>query len=105
MEDDIVALLALDAQAKGLFPTHLATDQWANLVAAGDALAGQHWLLAYEGVLKGWLDDAGPEVEAHGFFRVLRDAGVFFYEVDPVHDPFGGPAAPLPGGLLPDSSL
>jgi hypothetical protein len=105
MEDDLVALLALDADAKGRFPRELDKTTWSSLVDSGDALLSQHWLLAYEGARTGWIDAAIDEVTAHPFFHPLHEADVYFYRTDFIHDPFKGPAAPLPGGLLPDTSL
>ena len=105
MEDDLVALLALDADRKGRFATPLDRTSWETLVGTGDALSGQHWLLAYEATRKGWLGSAAPEVAGHPFFELLLKNDVFFYDEHVVHQPFRGPAAPLPGGFLPDSSL
>src|SRR6266508_56705 len=51
MEDDIVALLALHADVRGLFQTGvLDRTQWAAIAASADAAEAEHWLLAY-GVL------------------------------------------------------
>jgi hypothetical protein len=104
MEDDIVALLALDANARGRFPGGaLDTDGWEALVGYSRALKSDHWLLAYEATQKGWLTSAAPRVAADPFFSLLLRHGVYFYELAPTRDPFTGPAAPLPGGTIPES--
>ena len=49
MEDDIVALLAMHAAARDLFPNgSLTKNSWATLVSQPEVLNGEHWLLAYE---------------------------------------------------------
>lgn len=102
MDDDFVALLALDAQARGRLPAAgLDTARWEALLD-GDALSGGHWLLAYEGVIKGWLPAAEDAVRSDPFFNRLLQRGVGFYDPDPQRDPFTGPAAPPPGAPLPD---
>lgn len=100
VEDDFVALLALDASARGCFAGG-AVDVtfWESLVADEDALEGDHWLLAYEGVARGWMPTASSSLASDGFFASMRQTGVHFYEPNPSRQPFTGPAAPLPGGL------
>ncbi len=99
VEDDFVALLALDAVSRGQFPSG-ALDQsfWESLVSDPDALQGNHWLLAYEGVTRTWLATAAAQVAADPFFSELNQAQVHFYDPNPTRAPFSGPAAPLPGG-------
>ena len=47
MEDDFVALLALDASDRGLFGRHAVdSSKWEILTDYDDVLAGPHWLLA-----------------------------------------------------------
>jgi hypothetical protein len=84
MGDNFVALLALDAQAKGRFPsTDLDLTNWETLVGAADAPNGQHWLLAYEGTAQGWLESARPGVERDSFLSILKDRDVRFYDTEP----------------------
>lgn len=46
MCDDIVALLALDADSRGLFPSGaLDPTAWSNLASNTDELKSDHWLL------------------------------------------------------------
>jgi hypothetical protein len=103
MEDDFVALLALDAHARGLYGKHaLDLSRWEALTDYDEVLAGPHWLLAYEGAVRGWLQAPSKRVEADSFFKVLKAHDVRFYDGDQSRNPFTGPAGPLPGGLVPD---
>jgi hypothetical protein len=106
MEDDFVALLALDANARGRFGADpIDTSAWETLVDYDEVLMGEHWLLAYEGAAQGWIGTSVPRVQADPFFNVLLANGVHFYDPDPEHDPFTGPAGPLGGAPLPDSYM
>jgi hypothetical protein len=106
MEDDFVALLALDAEARGVFRAGvLDKSAWEALVDYDDVLLGDHWLLAYEGTLHGWVASAATRVRSDPFFSVLQRGGVHFYDPHPARAPFTGPAGPLPGAPIPDSYL
>jgi hypothetical protein len=104
MEDDFVALLALHADSSGRFPAGaLDKTNWETLINYDAVLKGDHWLLAYESTRKNWLTSAQPRVAADPFFSILLKGGVYFYDENPVRDPFTGPAAPLPGTTIPES--
>jgi hypothetical protein len=81
MEDPVVALLALDAHSKGLTPSGYTFDHFATHMTTED-LYGDHWLLAYEANVKGWLPSAGPtdNVDADPCFNYLKEQGVSFYD-------------------------
>ncbi|MEI7685651.1 MAG: RNA-directed DNA polymerase [Planctomycetota bacterium] len=97
MDDDIVALLALDADTRGLFPTgSLDRFEWNGLVSLPNALTDEHWLLAYEANRKGWI--SCPAVASHPFFSVLYKAKISFYDGKKTLTSFVGPAASLPAG-------
>lgn len=99
MEDDVVALLALDANSRGHFPPNaLDVTRWAQLVALPGALEDEHWLLSYEANGHGWLVCAA--VATHSFFGVLQQNGVRFYDPTQRLTNFTGPAAAVPGGGL-----
>ena len=103
MEDDFVALLALDASDRGLFGDHhLDTSRWEALTDYDGVMAGPHWLLAYEGAVRKWLDAPSDRIAEDDYFKILRRRKVRFYDEDPSRNPFTGPAGPLPGGLVPD---
>ena len=56
MNDDVVALLALDAESRSIFPAGaLSTTTWSNFLSDPDALKTEHWLLAYEANQRGCL--------------------------------------------------
>ena len=103
MEDDLVALLALDASSRGLFGSHhVDSSNWETLTDYDGVMAGPHWLLAYEGSVRKWLIAPTRRIGKDPFFKILRRRRVRFYDTDPSRSPFTGPAGPLPGGLVPD---
>lgn len=99
MEDDIVALLALNAAADGLFaPGELTANTWSTLVSQPDALTGEHWLLAYEANFHGWLKT--PAVAQDPTFSAMSDAKVSFYDPEQVKPQFPKAGRAVPGGSL-----
>lgn len=80
MDDSVVALLALDAQSRGLIPSKLNTTRWEAHMTTED-LHDRQWLLAYEANIKGWLPSAsgGDHVLADPNFRYLKHMKVEFY--------------------------
>jgi hypothetical protein len=82
MDDDIVALVALDMNEQGLLPS-LKPTLWSSRMTA-ENLYSDHWLLAYEAYIKGWLPSRGgvDYIASDGFFSLLRQSGVIFYNVD-----------------------
>ena len=60
MDDDVVALLALQCEAGAVLPSgSLDRRFWTTSVAPPDAAVSDHWLLAYEGHVNGWLPNPG----------------------------------------------
>lgn len=103
LEDDFVALLALDASSRGLFSgRQVDCSNWETLTDYDGVLSGRHWLLAYEGGVRKWLTAPARRVTRDPFFKVLKKRRVQFYDTDPSRSPFTGAAGPLPGGLVPD---
>jgi len=82
-DNPFVALLALHADQAGLVPAGLDTTLWGSHMTQ-DALYGEHWILAYEANVKGWLPsvDPGDHVAADANFAFLKTAGVSFYDVN-----------------------
>lgn len=78
--DSAIVLLALHAEARGLTAHAIDKTQWISLLGP-DALYGEHWLLAYESSVKGWLTSGIDHVGADANFRWMRDLGVEFYDV------------------------
>lgn len=87
--DSVVALLALDAYNQGLAPS-LNISNWAAKMNTKE-LFEEHWLLAYEANVQGWLASGGrrDHVSADPQFGFLKAAGVKFYNpvVRPVVPP------------------
>jgi hypothetical protein len=101
MDDDVVALLALEASQQSLFPPgSLDLHLWQTLVLAPGALQADHWLLAYEAHRQGWL--SVPEMNTHRVFRPMADAGVNFFDRAQNVPQFPLAAGPIPGGDLED---
>lgn len=84
IDDDIVALLALDADARGMVQGGLAASDWAAQLDE-HALRGAHWLLAYEAAAHGWLGDASGvrAVKDDRDFGPLLRAGVRLFDPAP----------------------
>jgi len=78
MDDDIVALVALNLQALGLFPT-VSMAVWRKAMAP-QHLYSEHWLLSYEALEHGWLTAKSDYVATDPVFSVLRKHHVRFYD-------------------------
>ena len=102
-DDPVVALLALDCEQNGLVSKPLDKTLWSSHMTQ-DGLYDEHWLLAYEANLKGWLPNAGPgdHVAADTNFSFLKANGVHFYEPNLATPPA---AAPVPLPTLPTLSI
>jgi hypothetical protein len=101
MDDNIVALLALDADTSGLFPKGSVDRQlWTNTANQPDVLTSENWLLAYEANRQGWLNC--PAVAADHAFSGMRAAGISFYDGSRNVPQFPNAARGLPGGAIPD---
>jgi reverse transcriptase-like protein len=101
-DDPIVALLALDCEQHGLVSKPLDKILWTSHMTQ-DSLYDEHWLLAYEANVKGWLPNAGPtdHVAADMNFGFLKNNGVYFYDAGLAAPPT---AAPVPLPTLPTVS-
>ena len=79
MDDDIVALVALDLAQLGLLNTS-GFSKWRNHMTAGN-LYDAHWLIAYEALEQGWLPSryGNAYVAGDDFFSILSSHGVRFY--------------------------
>lgn len=80
--DDVVSLLLLDARRKGLINARGALAHLGKVVD-GRAFEGEHWLLAYEGIRKGWLRPRGSGVaafRANPHATALLQSRVTFYD-------------------------
>jgi len=80
MNDSIVAILMLDAKAKGLISSSVNFDHFRSYMTTGD-LYGEQWLLAYEANVKHWLPSVrGDHVNRDSCFSFLKAHGVYFYD-------------------------
>lgn len=81
MNDSIVAILMLDARAKGLVSSSVDFSQFESYMSSKD-LYGEQWLLAYEANVKGWLPSTskGDYVAQDTCFGYLKSRGVYFYD-------------------------
>ena len=107
MEDDFVALLALDGRLRDVVTADLDVSRWATWAAAPDALENEHWLLAFEATSRGWLPGPPPAgtAPAPAYFANLAQQSVRFYDTHPTHVGFTGASAPFPGGFLRNASI
>lgn len=100
MEDSVVALLALDAESKGVFTNKLDKSIWKEYMTK-DSLFGEHWLLSYEANIKNWLRGVKKidNVSQNRWFKYLKQNNVSFYNEDASKFKYlPKAAAPLPGG-------
>ena len=81
MMDSVVALLALDAQNRGLINPTTSFTKWESVMTR-DELYGEQWLLCYEANVKGWLPSlgGGDHVATDPNFGFLKANGVSFYD-------------------------
>jgi hypothetical protein len=77
MRDSIVALLALDARARSLVDGDLDTELWSRLVSR-EQLHGEHWLLAYEAPVHGWLGTT-EHISSDRCYSLLLENEINFY--------------------------
>ena len=81
MSDSVVALLALDANARGLVRGGLDLSNWGSYMDQA-SLREEQWLLSYEANVKQWLlsPGAADHVGADSSFGFLKSHGVEFYD-------------------------
>ena len=83
MEDSVVAILALDALAKGLISNNVNLTLWSSKMIQQE-LYEESWLLSYEANVKGWLPSIGGQdhVDNEQNFAFLKQSGVHFYDAN-----------------------
>jgi hypothetical protein len=77
--NSFVALVSLDLMNMGLCEGNISLATWNSILTAG-GLYGEHWMLAYEGAVKGWLAPRADFVGRDAVFSAMRDRGVSFYD-------------------------
>lgn len=80
-QDCIVALIALDMRNSNLIP-RLDVSSWHYVIREPGELYDEHWLLAYESKIKGWMKLRGVpnHVSNDSFFSILLNNSVSFYD-------------------------
>lgn len=80
VDDDIVALVALDLEAQSQLP-QIQSKLWESRITK-ENLYSNHWLLAYEACSQGWLEphDGSPFLVEDPFFSLLSKNNVRFYD-------------------------
>jgi hypothetical protein len=103
MDDSIVALLLLDAEAQGLLPAAIGSTIWEDFMTQLE-LYGEQWLLSYEGRLKGWraTKGGGDHIASDPNWAWMRAHNVSFYTpvTRPVAPPVTAVAALMTKGRL-----
>lgn len=81
MNDSIVAILMLDARAKGFVSSSVSLDHFQSFMTT-DNLYEDQWLLAYEADVKHWLPSVtrNNHVNKDMYFSFLKRNGVYFYD-------------------------
>jgi hypothetical protein len=81
MNDSVVAILMLDAKAKGLVSSSVNFSHFESYMNGKD-LYGEQWLLAYEANVKNWLPSISKRdyVQQDTCFGFLKNRGVYFYD-------------------------
>jgi Reverse transcriptase (RNA-dependent DNA polymerase) len=102
-DDPVVALLALDCEHHGLVSKPLDKTLWSPHMTR-EGLYDEHWLLAYEASVKGWLPTTGggDHVVADPNFGFLKANGVSFYDPSQA---VPAVAAPVPLPTLPTITI
>nr|WP_249665452.1 RNA-directed DNA polymerase [Mucilaginibacter sp. Bleaf8] len=79
--NSIVCLSVLDVHASGFIPKGISKAIWSGLLKK-ENLYNEYWLIAYEAVIKGWLNPTKDYIAEDPFFNVLRLNNVQFYDVN-----------------------
>jgi hypothetical protein len=80
INEDVIALVALDARNRGLIPAGTSFPVWEANVCP-DGLRDSHWLLAYEATVKNWLSPGPSPLASNRAFRDLQTREITFYSV------------------------
>ena len=74
-----LGLILLDMQSKGLCIASLPKDMWVSKITKERVSSDWIWLLAYEGIRHGWLNDPSKTM-ASPFFRAMASRDIVFYD-------------------------
>lgn len=76
--NDIIILLYLHMRHSRLITRTVDVSSWESLLTK-DNLYSEHWLVAYEAKVRGWLPSVDNYIEDDEFFKFLSDNDVRFY--------------------------
>lgn len=79
VQSSAIRLLLLDMSSKGLCITPAPTQKWEEEFNEKSVLSDWSWLVAYEGIRKGWLKDR-HNLMAKPFFRAMYSRDIVFYD-------------------------
>ena len=79
VQSSAIRLLLLDMSSKGLCVTPDPAQKWEEEINEERVLSDWSWLVAYEGIRKGWLKDKHG-IMAKPFFKAMSDRDVVFYD-------------------------
>lgn len=79
VQSSTIRLLLLDMSSKGLCVTPAPVKKWEEEINEERVLSDWSWLVAYEGIRKGWLRDIHG-LMAKPFFKAMSDRDVVFYD-------------------------
>ena len=79
VQSSAIRLLLLDMSSKGLCVTPDPAQKWEEEINEERVLSDWSWLVAYEGIRKGWLKDKHG-LMAKPFFKAMSDRDVVFYD-------------------------
>lgn len=87
IDNSFVALASLELKSKGLINRGLNTNLWNSFMKA-EELYEEHWLLAYEAYIKGWLPSvSGTDyILNDAFFNNLRSNNIEFFNRNAQND-------------------
>lgn len=74
-----IALTILDMNSKGLLNCPLPTEKWSDQISEHSIHTDWTWLLAYEGMRRGWLPD-NDGLMTKPFFSEMNSRGIVFYD-------------------------
>ncbi len=82
MDDDVVALAALNAHATGCLAKPVHDFSFWRTLMVKSSLYSEHWLLAYEANVQGWLlpSDGIDYVADDPYFLILKNGNVKFFD-------------------------
>ncbi len=79
MDNPVIVLLILDLRELGLISPSIDDKKWKRYLVK-EQLYDDHWLLAYEAVIKEWIKPCHNYIEDDPFFKALGDSDVSFYD-------------------------